>query len=346
MFGRRGWGGVAVVLATAVCAPVGEVRGDESRVGGQPGKGTLRLLSVDDAEAAPPFGAGWFADIGVLVSEDGHVIGEADLARRSTSIVAILANQNRYSGTVVAVDGYSNLALYKLSGPQHEPPLPADEDSVAEGDYVTAVVGTSDGRRETVRARVLDARRVLIAREHPPLPYIEIEDSNPDLPVRGPVFDATGKLVAFVTLRTRPEHKTQSVLAVRASDMLSIAQELRTWGRVRRSRIGLGVATVPRELAVSRGLGESTGALIGEVQAGSPAARVGLLVNEIIVKLDQSEIGNTRDYLVAMQRTRPGTIITLEVVGAAGKRRVHVRTAEIVSGAPPRDDRKTLPEGN
>lgn len=320
---------------------------DESAVQIQVSNGAVRILSVAEAETAPPFGSDWFSETGVLISAEGHVVSNAALARRTSSVVAILTDGRRYVGTLVGSDPFSNLALFKFSALDHEPPLRAATVDLRAGDSVYAVVATADGMRQTVKARVLNAHRIFNKRDSPVLPYIEIEENN-STPIRGPIFDERGKLVGFVTLQTFPEQKTQVVLAIPSGDVRRIADQLRLSGRVRRSRIGVGIKPVPKELADERGLAEPGGALIGDVEKGGPAHRAGLMVGDIILQLDSHAIRRLDDYFVAIERIKAGTLIQIELLRGSRKRHLSFYTGEVVTGPPvgqpaPDDDRKKVP---
>jgi serine protease Do len=316
----------------------GLVEAEDSAIEVQVNNGVVRVLSVAESESAPPFGSAWFSETGTLISEEGHVVTNSELASRTDSIVAILADGRRYVGTLVGSDSFSNLAVYKLPGLEEAPSPRAITDDVRDGDVVYAVVATADGMRQTVKAQVLNARRLINRHESPVLPYIEIEDNNLGTPIRGGIFDERAALVGFVTLHTGPEQKTQVVDAIPIDDVLRIAYELRVSGRVRRSRIGVAVSSVSNELSAARGFAEPTGALIGDVSKGSPADRAGLVVGDIILKVDSTLISTVirspNDYQVAMERIRAGSRIQLEVLGVAGERLVSLITGEVSRGPP------------
>lgn len=303
----------------------------------------VRILSVAEAERAPPFGSGWFSETGVLVSTEGHLVSNADLANRTNSIVAILPDGRRHVGTLVGKDPFSNLALFKLADLDQQPPIHAATHDSRGGDAVYAVVATADGMRQNVKARVLNAQRIVNRRDSPVLPYIEIEE-NSETPIRGPVFNEQGEFVGFVTLQTSPEQKSQVVLAVPSGDVKRIADELRFAGRVRRSRIGVGVKTVPNEVAAQRGLAEAVGAFIGEVSRDGPAYRAGLIVGDIILQLSSYSIRSRDDYFVAMERIRAGTLVQIEVLRGTEKRYLSLITGEVLTvGHRFPDDRKQVP---
>ena len=309
----------------------------------QLGNGVVRILSTDEPDTSESFGSQWFSDLGLLISDEGHVVANALAA--SAAIVAVFADGRRHAGKLVAADAYGNLALFKLAGLQREPVPQMRTGDARNGERVHAVLATRDGIRRTITSTIHDAQRVVrpSASSHSPAgPYIEILQPDKPGPIQGPIFDDSGKVLGFVTLESRPENKTQMALAVPIADVLRIADELDAKGKVRRARLGIGFMTVSKELAEERGLAEPTGVLVGKADKGGPADRAGLGPGDIILRLGPDVIRHSDDYLVALGRLRAGTRIEVEVLGPGGRRSVRVMTGELVYD--PNAPRERTPE--
>jgi PDZ domain-containing protein len=70
----------------------------------------------------------------------------------------------------------------------------------------------------------------------------------------------------------------------------------------------------------------STGALISQVVAGSPAARAGLQPTEVIVAVDGKPVRTTSELRSAISKHEPGEIVRLTAQSGSGLRRVRVGT--------------------
>ena len=292
---------------------------DDAEFAARASRSVVRLFAADGHQAS---------ETGVVISADGHVVANDSW---DGSVTAILSDGRRYVATRVAGDGYGNLAVFRLPVSQ-EPPRPGNPDDVRDGDAVFAVIAASDETWRTAKARVLNARRKTSGQRYPSLPYIDIED-NESAPIRGPVFDQRGGLIGFVTLRSGSG--APRVFAMPIGDVLRIADQLRASGQVSRSRIGIVTKVMSKP-----------GALIDQVVKGSPADRAGLKAGEIILKAGTTTIEDPLDYSIAMERTRAGSPITLEVLGTSGPRQVSLATGQLVPRPDDTANPWSLPESS
>jgi serine protease Do len=320
---------VAVIAPASLAFAQSEYSGIGSQIAS-----VIRLLTPAEVESHSPSSAEWFCEIGVLISSDGLVVSNAAISKQTDDIVAMSVDGAGSAAKVVGRDRFSNLALFKISGSRHQLPAHGNAEELVAGEVVYAIGATPDGLPRVVTTQVRDARRLVHSSIFPIGPYIEIDNHDKETPITGPIFNQRGKVVGFVVLQSTPEQKTPVVLAIPISDVKRIADELRTSGKVRRSRIGVDVKRVPDDVANARGLVEPAGAFIAAVGKRSPAERAGLAAGDIILRLAGAVIRHPDDYMVAMGRIKAGTRILLEVLGLDGKRVVSLITGEIVTGPP------------
>jgi serine protease Do len=94
---------------------------------------------------------------------------------------------------------------------------------------------------------------------------------------------------------------------------MDVAQQLRTSGKVTRSRIGVQVQELSRELAASFGLKEPRGALVSMVEEGGPAEKAGLAPGDIVLSLGGLQVESSADLARLVAAAKPGTTLAMEV---------------------------------
>jgi S1-C subfamily serine protease len=86
------------------------------------------------------------------------------------------------------------------------------------------------------------------------------------------------------------------------------------------SGIGLGMATAFR--------GAGMNVVIADVRPGSPAARVGLSVGDLVLALDGKPMENGRQFHVSLYRRLVGDVVTLEILRESQTLKLQVAVAE------------------
>ena len=104
----------------------------------------------------------------------------------------------------------------------------------------------------------------------------------------GPVLDTAGQVVGVaVATGDRPGELSFAIPIERVREVVGA---LRDYGQVARSWLGVKVLPVTAEQATQLALPKPTGALVTEIEAGSPAARAGIRSGDVILSWDGREI--------------------------------------------------------
>jgi len=85
-------------------------------------------------------------------------------------------------------------------------------------------------------------------------------------------------------------------------------------GKVSHGYMGLGITDVTPENAKFFDSKDNRGAIVTQVEAGSPASKAGLKVGDLITSINGKEISDAGDLQVKVGQTAPGTTIKLQVL--------------------------------
>jgi len=77
--------------------------------------------------------------------------------------------------------------------------------------------------------------------------------------------------------------------------------------------MGVSTLTVTSDLKREYGLSRSSGILVAQVTPGAPAAKAGIQQGDIIVKVDDEEMVESPDLLVAIRDKRPGDKVEVTI---------------------------------
>jgi serine protease Do len=110
----------------------------------------------------------------------------------------------------------------------------------------------------------------------------------------------------------------------------TVFEHLRSFGRVRRGWLGVAVQDLTPALADGLGLPATSGLLVADVQAGSPATRAGLQHGDVLVQIGETPVGDVGQFHNRVAQRAPGTRVALVT-----QRNGQQRTLEVTVGEAP-----------
>jgi S1-C subfamily serine protease len=142
----------------------------------------------------------------------------------------------------------------------------------------------------------------------------------------GPLVDASGKVAGLVTSGL----SRQLELAVPASTVTRIVDEVLATGRISRSYVGLGLQPVALPEALRRLVPESDGRalIVVSIEAEGPAARAGMMLGDVLVALEGAPLRDPGDVQAVLAGRRAGTAVTASLVRAGGPLQVSITLGE------------------
>ncbi len=265
----------------------------------------------NDGRPAPmqqSLGSGFVVDPAGYIVTNYHVIDGAE------NINITLTDGRSLSAEIVGQDQKTDLALLKVDA---EKPLPhvtfAKEQSVRVGDWVVAV-GNPFGLGGTVTTGVVSA----LGRDLGASPYadfIQIDAAINQGNSGGPAFNLKGEVIGVNTAIFSPNGGSVGIgFAVAADTAEDIIAQLREDGDVDRGWLGVRIQEVTPDIALSLGLDGARGALVTDVFSGSPAAKAGLKVGDVILSLNKNKIDNVRMLSKEVARLQSGERADLDVL--------------------------------
>ena len=263
---------------------------------------------------------------GVVITPDGFVLTSAHVVEGADGGVASLMDGRELTVTVVGSDPLSDLAVLRAESGDLTPAELGDAEALQVGQLVVAV-GNPNGFAGSVTAGVVSALgRSLPTRSGSATRIVEnvIQTDAALNPGNsgGALADGSGRVVG---INTAVAGVGLGLAVPINATTRRIVGALMTEGRFRRAYIGIAGGARPLPPRLAAALGRQTGIEVVEVVEGSPADRVGLRAEDLIVEVDGTPVAGVDD----LQRLMSGELIGRGVT-AKLLRRGHELEVEVV----------------
>jgi S1-C subfamily serine protease len=250
----------------------------------------------------------------VAFTGDGFLLTSAHVVAGSKAGRAVASDGEEAAFDVVGADPLSDLAVVRTRPDIAPQATLGDADRLRVGQLVVAV-GSPLGLAGSVTAGVVSALgRSLPTRSGRTLRVIDdvIQTDAALNPGNsgGALASANAEVVG---VNTAVAGIGVGLAVPVNSTTRRILTELMSTGRVRRAWLGVGGATVPLPPPVAQRLGRRTGLRVSEVVPGSPAARAGLYIGDIVISASQLPIATVQDLQRLMLGTEVGRRLPVTV---------------------------------
>jgi len=265
---------------------------------------------------------------GFFISADGFVVTNNHVVDKSTEVEITTNDGKTFAAKVVGTDPRTDLALLKVDGRNDFPWVKFGANAPRVGDWVLAV-GNPFGLGGTVTAGIVSARgRDIGANVYDD--FLQIDAAVNRGNSGGPTFNLAGEVIGVNTAIVSPSGGNVGIaFAIPAENVNRIVNELRETGTVTRGYVGVQIQPITKEIADSLGLKETTGALVAEVQDGTPAAKAGIQTGDAILSVDGEKLKDARDLSRRIATKQPGAKVQLQVSRDGKERTVSVELAKL-----------------
>lgn len=269
---------------------------------------------------------------GFIINPDGFVLTNAHVVAEADEVTVKLTDKREFKAKVLGADTYTDIALLKIEATGLPYVKMGNARALEPGEWVAAI-GAPFGFENSVTAGIVSAIGRLLPNESY-VPFIQTDVAVNPGNSGGPLFNMRGEVVGINSMiYSRTGGFMGLSFAIPIDIASGIADQLRTTGKVTRSRIGVQVQELTRELAASFGLQEPRGALVAQAEEGGPAAKAGIQAGDIITALNGQPVQRAADLARLVASTKPGTTVTADVWRKGQIVPVKITTTELVPQA-------------
>ena len=247
-------------------------------------------------DARRPMGPRGGSGSGFAFTPDGFILTNSHVVHGAQEIHVTLPEGTRHEARLIGDDPDSDIAVIRIIAPSLVPVTLGDSQTVLVGQLVVAI-GNPFGFQTTVTAGVVSALgRSLRAGSGRLIDNVIQTDAalNPGSS-GGPLVTTHGEVVGVNSAIILPAQGICFAIAINTAKR--VASQLMTFGRVRRSLIGIAGQTVPLSRRVTRyfRLPVESGVRVESLQPSGPAERAGAKPGDVIVGLGEAPIASIDD---------------------------------------------------
>ncbi len=268
---------------------------------------------------------------GFIISKDGYVLTNNHVVADADEIFVRLSDRSELEAKLIGADPRTDVALLKVEAKELPIVKIGKSDDLKVGSWVLAI-GSPFGFDHSVTAGIVSAKGRSLPNENY-VPFIQTDVAINPGNSGGPLFNLDGEVVGINSqIFTRSGGFMGLSFAIPIDVAMSVADQLKSEGKVSRGWLGVVIQEVNKDLAESFGLDKPAGALVAQVQEGGPAAKGGLQVGDVILSMNGQPIVVSADLPHLVGNLKPGSKIRLEVVRGGSR-----KTLDMAIGALPED---------
>ena len=297
-------------------APVVVAEDDGLSSGSQIAKVAERLANsvvTVSTTISDDFGGGRGVGTGVVLTSDGEILTNAHVIEDASEVVVRFAGETEPRvAKVLASDLGNDLALIKVDATGLIAATFAKPGSVQIGDTVVAIgyALALDGG-PTVTSGIVSALKRTIETDSGALnSLIQTDAAISSGNSGGPLVNLKGEVVGINTAVARGDSDSAANnigFSISVDEVLIVIEQLREQanGAVRKEGF-LGVGLAAREDG-------GQGAIITNVQPGSPADKAGILIDDVVLAVDGEPIDGQAGLVAAIRDAEPGQTVKIEI---------------------------------
>jgi serine protease Do len=262
----------------------------------------------DQPDRGPMRGVG----SGFIISPDGIILTNAHVVDSADEVTVKLTDKREFNAKVLGVDTTTDIAVLKIAARDLPYVKIGDSNATKVGEWVVAI-GQPFGFENTVTSGIVSAKsRSLPGDSY--VPFIQTDAAVNPGNSGGPLFNLKGEVIGVNSqIFSRSGGFQGLAFAVPIDIAMQVKDEIVQSGHVSHGKLGISIQEVNQALAQNFGLKSPEGALVSQVEKGSPGAQAGLEPGDVILKFNGKEISRSSDLPPMVSSLKAGSKVMLEV---------------------------------
>jgi len=257
---------------------------------------------------------------GFIISPEGLVVTNYHVIEGADEITVILNDNTKLPATVVGRDHRTDIAVLKVESKTKLPFVTwGDSNKLRTGDWIIAI-GNPFGLGGTVTSGIVstikrDISSPALGGNVDYIPgYIQTDASINVGNSGGPMFNMQGQVVGINRAIFTPTGGSVGIgFAIPATVVQKVVEQIQKFGRTKRGWLGVRIQAVTEDIAEGLGFKDAEGALVGSVIPNGPAEKAKLLPGDIILKVGDAPVKDSRTVPQLVGDMAVGSTVALTV---------------------------------
>ena len=252
------------------------------------------------------------------------------------SVTVSTYDGTKYDAKIVGYDESNDVAVLKIEATGLTPVVIGSSDTLNVGDSVVAIGNPLGELTFSLTAGAVSAlNREVTMSNGTSMELIQTDCAINSGNSGGALFNMHGEVVGITNAKYSGSSGSGASIdnigfAIPINDVYSIVTSIIEKGYIEKPYIGVSVLSVSEE---TQKYGLPQGASVQSVTDDGPAKAAGLQVNDIITKVNDTEITSSNDLVKAVGQCKPGDEITLTVYRQGQTMEIKVTVARKVQSA-------------
>ncbi|MSP67071.1 MAG: DegQ family serine endoprotease [Alphaproteobacteria bacterium] len=278
-----------------------------------------RFFNLPDQmpEARPQMSAG----SGVIVdAAKGYVMTNHHVIDKASEVTVTLKDKRQFKAKVLGSDPGTDIALLQID-PDKLTVMPmGDSEALKVGDFVVAI-GNPFGLGQTVTSGIVSALSRTGLNLEGYEDFIQTDASINPGNSGGALVNLKGELIGINTAIIGPSGGNVGIgFAVPVNMARSVMEQLVQYGEVRRGRLGIVIQDLTPDVAKAIGVEVTAGAVVTQVEKGSPAERAGVQAGDVVTGLNGQPIRGFSDLRNQVGLMPIGATVRLDILRKGEKK--------------------------
>ena len=285
------------------------------------------------------------AGSGFIFTDTGYIITNYHVIEGADSVTVTTYEGTKYDAKIMGYDESNDVAVLKIEATGLTPVVIGSSSQLNVGDSVVAIGNPLGELTFSLTAGAVSAlNREVTMSNNTSMELIQTDCAINSGNSGGALFNMYGEVVGITNAKYSGSSGSGASIdnigfAIPIDDVYNIITSIIEKGYIEKPYIGVSVLSVSSEM---QKYGLPQGASVQSLADDGPAKAAGLQINDIITKVNDTDITSSNDLVKVVGQCKPGDEITLTVYRQGETVEVTVTVARKVQSAQTAEDTQTV----